>query len=350
MRLKTFSAPTVAEAMGMVRTELGPDAIIVTTMKTPDDGARIICAIDGDATAPAAAPVATAAAPKREPASASAEEGKPGWRRIRPAPWVEAARAKPAAVAPTPTSVGPVARALAAHGVPMALIGRILGEPANTIESLTARLAAEFRFGSLAERRSRSPILLAGPPGAGKTLTVAKLAARAVMAGQAAHVLTTDTLNAGGIERLATFARALQAGLGVAQRPGDLPKLLDEAKPDALVLIDTPAANPFTPNDLGPIAEAIVAVGADACLALPVGIDASEAADIASAFGTIGCVRLVATRIDAARRLGAIFAAAAAAELTIAEAGVAPLAADGLTPMTPRFLAERLLASFPGAA
>src|SRR5262249_38917623 len=150
MRLKTFSAPSVAEAMAMVRTELGPDAIIVTTMKTPDDGARVICAIDGDATAPAGAPGAgpaaatfmprPAAAPVAAPGRApeSAEEGKPGWRRIRPAPWVEAARAKPAAVAPTPTSVGPVARALAAHGVPMALIGRILGEPANTIESLSA--------------------------------------------------------------------------------------------------------------------------------------------------------------------------------------------------------------------
>ena len=194
------------------------------------------------------------------------------------------------------------------------------------------------------------PLLLAGPPGSGKTLTIAKLAARAVMAGQDVHILTTDTMNAGGIERLATFARALQVGLGVAQRAAELPKLLDEAKPDALILIDTPAANPFIPNDLGPIAEAIVAVGADACLALPVGTDASEAADIASVFGTVGCVRLIATRIDAARRLGSIFAAAAAAELTIAEAGVAPLAADGLTPMTPRFLAERLLASYPGAA
>src|SRR5262249_10761221 len=303
MRLKTFSAPTVAEAMGMVRAELGPDAIIVTTMKTPDDGARVICAIDGDASAPVMAAVAPKREPAPAPAPAPAEEGNPGWRRIRPAPWVEAARAKPVPVAPTPTSVGPVARALAAHGVPMALIGRILGEPANTIESLSARLAAEFRFGALADRRSQSPILLAGPPGSGKTLTIAKLAARAVMAGADAHILTTDTVNAGGIERLATFARALQVGLGVAQRPAELPKLLDEAKPDALILIDTPAANPFTPNDLGPIAEAIVAVGADACLTLPVGTDASEAADIASAFGTVGCVRLIATRIHAARRL-----------------------------------------------
>src|ERR1700752_3394216 len=119
MRLKTFSAPTVAEAMGMVRSELGPDAIIVTTMKTPDDGARVICAIDGDATPP----VAAAVAPRREPAPTPmpADGSKPKWGPTRPAPWVEAARSKPAAVAPTPTSVGPVARALAAHGVPMAL-------------------------------------------------------------------------------------------------------------------------------------------------------------------------------------------------------------------------------------
>ena len=43
MRLKTFSAPTTAEAMQLVRDEIGDDAIIVSTHRDTDgEAVRII--------------------------------------------------------------------------------------------------------------------------------------------------------------------------------------------------------------------------------------------------------------------------------------------------------------------
>ncbi len=54
-----------------------------------------------------------------------------------------------------------------------------------------------------------------------------------------------------------------------------------------------------------------------------------------------GAGLLVATRLDLARRLGGVLAAADAG-LAIAEAGIGPGAADGLVPLTPELLARRL--------
>ena len=47
MRLKTFTAPSMAEAMNLVKTHLGADAIIVSTQKGDGGlGVRITAAIE----------------------------------------------------------------------------------------------------------------------------------------------------------------------------------------------------------------------------------------------------------------------------------------------------------------
>ena len=79
---------------------------------------------------------------------------------------------------------------------------------------------------------------------------------------------------------------------------------------------------------------------------LPASMNPAEAADQASAYHAAGSNLMVATRLDFARRLGGILAAAHAG-LALTEAGVGPGAADGLQPMTPEWLASRLLAT-PG--
>src|SRR5204862_6548808 len=46
MRLKSYNAPTMAEAMRLVREELGDDAIIVSTQRSSDgQGVRITAAL-----------------------------------------------------------------------------------------------------------------------------------------------------------------------------------------------------------------------------------------------------------------------------------------------------------------
>jgi flagellar biosynthesis protein FlhF len=78
-------------------------------------------------------------------------------------------------------------------------------------------------------------------------------------------------------------------------------------------------------------------------LVLPAGLDPAEAADLAVAYAEAGASLLIVTRLDLARRLGSVVAAAGAARLVLTEAGIGPGAADGLVQLTPALLAGRLM-------
>jgi flagellar biosynthesis protein FlhF len=107
------------------------------------------------------------------------------------------------------------------------------------------------------------------------------------------------------------------------------------------VLIDTAGCDPFDPGQAAALLALARASGADIVAVLPAGLDAQESADLARAFAVLGARHLLPTRLDAARRLGGILAAAAAG-LALTEAGTGPGVADGLTPLSPEWLARRL--------
>ena len=48
MRLKSFTAPTMKQAIGMIRAELGPNAVIVSTVQSRSGGGsvRITAAVE----------------------------------------------------------------------------------------------------------------------------------------------------------------------------------------------------------------------------------------------------------------------------------------------------------------
>lgn len=78
-------------------------------------------------------------------------------------------------------------------------------------------------------------------------------------------------------------------------------------------------------------------------LALPAGMDATEAGEIARIFAAVGVRRLVPTRLDVGRRLGGLLAAAHQGGMAFAEASFSPQVAEGLGALTPRRLTEYLL-------
>ena len=77
-------------------------------------------------------------------------------------------------------------------------------------------------------------------------------------------------------------------------------------------------------------------------LVLPAGLDVAEATEIARAYAALGARCMIATRLDQARRLGSVLAAAEAGPLALSEAGVGPNVANDLVPITPDWLATRL--------
>ncbi len=274
----------MAEAMRQVRAELGPDALILSSRRVAD-GVEITAAL--------------------EP--------------------------------PAPPQADPVRQqALSWHAVPPAIAARLQAGP------LAFALSVALRFAPLKLVAGAAPLLLTGPPGAGKTLTCARLATRLVMAGAKPMVITADGRRAGAIEQLAAFTRLLGLNLLVASQPATLARALARREGAAPVLIDTPGIDAFDPAQRDEMAALAAAAGAATALVLPAGLDPAEAADLAQAHTLAGAQMLVATRLDSARRLGGVLAAAGAG-LPLAEAGIGPGAADGLVPMTPELLADRLI-------
>jgi flagellar biosynthesis protein FlhF len=306
MRLRIFRAPRMADAIAQVRAALGEEAVILGSRRVAD-GVEV-----------------TAALEPPEPLLISPLASAAGQR-----------TAAPGGVATCP--------GLQRHNLPEELAAALAAGPAAELE---ARLAGQLGFGTLPSGRPR-PLLLAGPPGAGKTLTCVKIAARQVRAGLRPLIISTDHARAGAAEQMAAFTRLLGLMLALAEEPGTLAKARAHAAPDQPVLIDTEGCNPFDPPQARALLSLIRAAEAEVVLVLPAGLDPAEASELARGFVLLGARHLVPTRLDQARRLGGVLAAAAAG-LTLTEAGTGPGAADGLTHLTPDWLAARLLAAGAG--
>jgi flagellar biosynthesis protein FlhF len=301
MRLKLYRAATTADAMALVRDELGTEALILSTRRVAE-GVEITAALD-QADMPA---VPT----------------------------------DPAPIAPDLVGGAPN---FVYHGVPATLAALLAGP------DLASALGQVFRFGSLPVAQDGPPLILAGQPGAGKTLTVARLATRMVLAGVAPMVITADGRRAGAAEELAAYTRLLGIGLVVASTPQTLARALAQREPGMAVLIDTAGINPFAEAELADLKSLVEAAGAEPVLVMPAGQDFAEATEQAQAFAPIGARHVLPTRLDLARRLGSVLGAAHVAGLIFTEAGTGAGASDGLTPLTPDFLAARLGQGPPAA-
>ena len=314
MRLKTFNARTMTEAMKMVRDHLGEDAIIVSTQKGEGGkGVRLTAALDGADPEFDGAP---------DPVSS-----KPHKKR---------------------DTIEYLSDALSRHGVPPNLAERMLRSATtlgidDPILALAGALDDVFSFQPLNDSKAQRPIMLIGPPGQGKTLTVAKIAARAAMARRPFQLITTDTERAGGFEQLQVFGKALRGDVVRIDTSQRLKETLAGIRKETLTIVDTAGRNPFSPDDMGILRPFVQAAQADICLVMAAGSDPLEAAEVSRAFTELGATRLIITRLDLARRLGSLLVAAEAGRLKLADASVTSVVVEGLNPLNPVAMARLLL-------
>jgi flagellar biosynthesis protein FlhF len=234
------------------------------------------------------------------------------------------------------------------HVVPNDVMDNILSTASmtglgNAQSALTAAIDHLFSFVPLPQKSPRKALMLVGPPGAGKTLMIAKMATQAVLNDLSVTVITTDTVRAGGVEQLQAFTKLLKVPLHKAKTREQLNTLLQDAQGHDLVLIDTAGTNPHDPDDMARVARLIDAGSIEPVLALTAGVDADESSEIARSFALLGVQRMVATRLDIARRLGGLLAAAQKGGMTFCDASFTPKVTDGIFQMTPSKLAEFLI-------
>lgn len=306
MRLKTLQAPTMAEAMRLVRDELGADAIIVSTTESKRDGVRITAAVETPE-------------PDLDFGSAGTDEAL----------------------------VERISETLDSHRVPRALADRIASVAAelgtaDLLQTLAGALDLIFGFSPLTHTAATRPIFVFGPPGAGKTSAIAKLAARAVLDGAAVTMVTTDTIRAGALQQLEAYGKRLNVPVLTADSPEALAASV-ETLADRFVLIDTTSVNPFLAQDVIQLRSFADAVTCEGLLVMNAGREPLEAQDMAGAFRQFVPTRLLITGLDMSRRLGGILSALHASGAAFAEVSATPEIVDGLRPVNPVMLARLLL-------
>jgi flagellar biosynthesis protein FlhF len=371
MKIKRYTAASMRAALALVRAEQGPDAVILSSRRG-DDGIEVIAAVDYDealfvdakrqSTAPAIAP------PSRDASPAPVTVAPPA-PAASIAPTAAIAPAKPIVSRPAPVSTAPASTAppqAAPRAVPAANSGynamqrelqdmrrlletglagmtwndKRLREPlkARVLEELTAMDIAPDVALSLAELTPRRtsldnpshiplallakhlPIIndptcvaggitaVVGPTGAGKTTTIAKLAARWCMlhGSQDLALVSTDGYRIGAREQLMTYARILGAPMHAANGAKELARVLERLKAKKLILIDTAGMGP---RDVR-LTEQLAALKygashARVLLALPAQVEGQALDEIVCAFVRVKPAGCVLTKVDEAASLGA---------------------------------------------
>ncbi|MBK8838235.1 MAG: GTP-binding protein [Hyphomonadaceae bacterium] len=299
MKMKMFVGRTEEEAMAMVRAEIGPDAVILST-RDEEGRVEIRAAVERNFGQKFAAP-----------------------RFAEPRPVYDETRST-------------LASTLRWHGAPDGFVhmvseaGSRLGAGMEAINSLTVGIEGLLTFNPLNPRPSKS-LLLVGPPGSGKTTAVAKLATLLSDRKDPLEPVAADFDSSGQTARLA--ALMLKPTVTFALSPDHLIKLVREADDRGRkLIIDCPSFNPLDETDMKRCSDLISYMNVEPVLVMSAEGHPMDLEDNARAFAALGCKRVILTKLDAVRRRGGAIAAISSARLSIAQLGLTQSVRGGLTP------------------
>jgi len=192
-----------------------------------------------------------------------------------------------------------------------------------------------------------------GPPGAGKTTTLVKLA---VSEGLAKHrpvrLVTVDTLQIGAAAQLESYAAILGVPFQAVETPSALAQLIDYTTPGTLLLIDTPGYSASLFRELGCDLAALLArrQEIDTHLVLTASMQPEalrRAADLYSAFRPS---KLLFTHLDEATPYALMFCEGARRQLPLSYFSTGQSIPEDLEPATARHFIGSMVRELPDVA
>jgi flagellar biosynthesis protein FlhF len=188
-------------------------------------------------------------------------------------------------------------------------------------EFLRTRLAERVSVsGSLMQNPRRTLIACMGPTGAGKTTTLAKLAARARLdLGRSIGVISLDTFRVGAVEQWQRYAALMGIPFQIASDRGSFRRALAEMTAD-IVLVDTAgrstaASSWVLPDCLAGTSDDLVK---HALLVLPAWLRASDVTRIGDLYEVPAPTEVVITKLDETVEAGGVLHAALPSNIPIA--------------------------------
>jgi flagellar biosynthesis protein FlhF len=411
MRVFTYFAPTLPEAMAQVRAELGPKAVVLSWRSTRG-GIEISASAEPgtkprakSAVAPERAKPVLGATSKQEtlaqhfkPEDFLIEDPRPTPLDFAPPAPKPTPSARPAPVTsrgtaallgrqaaakpevretpskPVPVHVKPVAKATQptqtkpiAQGEPPAskpapsrlavfwtragltreqAMTMAVSDHAQLRQALSESLSQKLKFEPIDAAPTR-PVVLVGPPGAGKTAAVAKLATRALAVGYEALLISVDSERCGGAEQLHAMADRLGTPFETATTLQDLSRLTKKARQAGqCVFVDAASASPMQPSDMRATQRLVQEVGLEPILCMPADLRYEDLEDLGLAFAEIGTKRAIATRFDLTKRRASALFALHKADIALAQISATPFITGGIVLASAHRLAALLLEPF----
>jgi flagellar biosynthesis protein FlhF len=366
---RSYLAKSVDDAIAQAREELGPEAMLLNTRRLTNEqglpgGYEVVFAMPQPETPPAAS---TPQRPVPEDLAADLERLHSQMDEIRDL-LMRSGKAQFGAVRMAPELAGVFDNLIASEVDPVLskdIVDR-LGEPRraparrdkagyrgaaslsdpDTLEAfvlaeLQRRVGIEPRLG-----QNDGSVVLIGPPGAGKTTTLAKLASFASgLAGMRPVRLVSLNSPAGNIPpgtanlRLQKIAEAL--GIAFIELPAahQLPSLIAESRKKEFLLIDTPGYAATDRKAAEATAAALVGCPeVDAHLVVPGYMKPIDLRRCIQRYEIFRPSRLLVTKLDETHSFGSVFSEAARAGLSLSFLAHGPMIPRDIRPASPEDL------------
>ncbi len=396
MQTKTFRAPSMKDAIALVKTDLGPDAVILTTRSVRSHKGllgrievEITAGLDPNrATATKVAPPA-ANLPAKPPASLTREEPRLDdiARRlaaIESSAAIDALRARVDRMGeqlddvtrllarltdvPEPPEIAKPVAPPAVSRVYEAMLSRLLdkGVATDLARDIVAEAScADFEVdefealphiaGAIMNRiRVKDPFAgakgqtvcaLVGPTGVGKTTTLAKLAAAQVLDHRKrAALLTVDTFRVGAVEQLRVYGRIMNVPVEIAGDERDLADKIARHADKDVIFVDTAGVGQKDRMMLNKMAAYFAGSARfETHLIVSATTQSRDLADIVEQFRIFSPSTLIASKLDESNALGGVFTLAATHALPLSWFTIGQQVPDDIEPATAERVVDQLL-------
>ena len=335
MKLKSYFANSVEEAMGMARQELGSDAMLVNSRKAAPDARHlgvyeVVFVTEGPLPEPETASL-TSTQSRRTPDRLTQQMVElkrelEGMRRTISRSALAPAAGRDA----TPDGSDAYGTLIAAEMAPelvreivRAAEVRAAASPSNAVRALRRVDPAAFRNALQEELLSRfqvQPVLgrsearprivsLIGPPGSGKTTTLVKLAVNyGLAARRPVLLLSIDNYRIAAAEQLRSYAAILGVGFQLVETVASLAQALEEHQRKELILIDTPGLSVADAPEYARLSQFLATrEDIDTHLVVSSSMKSADLSRVIDSFEPFGPQRLLFTKLDETSSFGPIF-------------------------------------------
>ncbi len=336
MRMKSFFAPTVQDAVEQARVEMGPEALLVNSRKAPPEAKGLGEYEVVFAMLPDQSEAAETAAETQEPAKPVANEDTVLRELLQLRNQIQEMGASLSEInaqayawaVPSPEFADAFSR-LTDAGFPVEVAKKIVrqaharldDDPANWSrrktyerESVETAVRAELErlliidSGFESSPKAARIIALVGAPGGGKTSTLVKLAVRyGISASRPVHLISADTHRVGAAEQLRTYAAIIGASFDAVDSTRTLQQALEANRGKGLILIDTPG---YTAGEMPEAAELARFLaqhpGIEVQLVASASMRAADLSGVVDRFEVFSPARLIFSRLDETSAWGAV--------------------------------------------